>query len=141
MDDSIDLFRAMFFNPFLIRVSLSSRSLVFLSFVDPSNFISPLPPQCSFILFLNKKDLFELKLRHVPLHRFYPAFEGLSIHSLIREIAPIRPIFVPFHFPFPFLDRTKNITSDSAYAEAVGGGNWEKRNGLKKAQLTNRWNL
>ncbi|KAL3111552.1 hypothetical protein niasHT_016713 [Heterodera trifolii] len=65
MDDSIDLFRAMFFNPFLIR--------------------------CSFILFLNKKDLFELKLRHVPLHRFYPAFE----------------------------DRTTNITSDSAYAEAV----------------------
>uniref|UniRef100_A0A183BZA5 Guanine nucleotide-binding protein subunit alpha n=1 Tax=Globodera pallida TaxID=36090 RepID=A0A183BZA5_GLOPA len=65
MKDSIELFRAMFFNQFLIR--------------------------SSFILFFNKKDLFEKKLRHVPLHKFYPTFE----------------------------DRTKNITDDDQYAEAV----------------------
>uniref|UniRef100_A0A914GXT5 Uncharacterized protein n=1 Tax=Globodera rostochiensis TaxID=31243 RepID=A0A914GXT5_GLORO len=65
MNDSIELFRAMFFNQFLIR--------------------------SSFILFFNKKDLFEKKLRHVPLHKFYPTFE----------------------------DRTKNITDDDQYAEAL----------------------
>lgn len=65
MDDSIELFRAMFYNPFLAK--------------------------CSFILFLNKKDLFEQKLRYVPLQKFYRNFE----------------------------DCLKNITIEDHYGEAV----------------------
>ncbi|CAK5043472.1 unnamed protein product [Meloidogyne enterolobii] len=59
MDDSIELFRAMFYNQFLFK--------------------------CSFILFLNKKDLFEHKLRYVPLKKFYPLFEECLVNITIDD--------------------------------------------------------
>uniref|UniRef100_A0A915EMZ0 Uncharacterized protein n=1 Tax=Ditylenchus dipsaci TaxID=166011 RepID=A0A915EMZ0_9BILA len=50
MEDSVDLFNSMYKNGFLHK--------------------------CSFILFLNKKDLFEEKLKHVPLSKFLPQYTG-----------------------------------------------------------------
>ena len=34
----------------------------------------------SFILFFNKKDLFEDKLKHVDLKQFYPKYQGITIN-------------------------------------------------------------
>ena len=50
MEDSIELFYSMFNNQFLLK--------------------------CSFILFLNKKDLFEAKLQHIALNKFFPEYDG-----------------------------------------------------------------
>lgn len=50
MDDSVELFKNMYISQFLQRAS--------------------------FILFLNKRDLFEEKIKHVPLETFIPKYRG-----------------------------------------------------------------
>ena len=52
MRDSLELFTQMFKNQFLRK--------------------------SSFILFLNKKDLFENKLSYSPLEKYFPKYEGIS---------------------------------------------------------------
>ena len=39
----------------------------------------------SFILFFNKKDLFEDKLKHVDLKQFFPTYQGKIIFMLKKE--------------------------------------------------------
>ncbi|KAI1724577.1 g-protein alpha subunit domain-containing protein [Ditylenchus destructor] len=50
MDDSVELFKNMYINQFLQKAS--------------------------FILFLNKRDLFEEKIKHVPLETYLPKYQG-----------------------------------------------------------------
>ena len=37
----------------------------------------------SFILFLNKKDLFENKLSYSPLEKYFPKYEGISSYIVL----------------------------------------------------------
>ncbi|KAI1716189.1 g-protein alpha subunit domain-containing protein [Ditylenchus destructor] len=61
MDDSVELFKNMYISQFLQRAS--------------------------FILFLNKRDLFEEKIKHVPLETFIPKYRGdNSFESTVQFI-------------------------------------------------------
>lgn len=58
VEDSVELFKRMFYNEFLLGVQ--------------------------FILFLNKKDLFEERLKIAPLEKYFPTFQGdISIYKYI----------------------------------------------------------
>jgi GTPase SAR1 family protein len=66
LEDSVELFNSMYHNEFLRK--------------------------CSFILFLNKKDIFEEKLRHVSLSKFFPGYAGDNTFSTASDF--IRALFV-----------------------------------------------
>lgn len=60
--------------------------------------VCPFVLQCSFILFLNKKDLFEQKLKYVPLQKFYPPFEG-TVFGKIDQSAALFPSLLFLRLP------------------------------------------
>jgi hypothetical protein len=56
LDDSVELFNQMYNNEFLRK--------------------------CSFILFLNKKDILEHKVEHVEFSKFFPSYKGIIPRTL-----------------------------------------------------------
>lgn len=119
MEDSIDLFRAMFYNQFLAK--------------------------CSFILFLNKKDLFEQKLRYVPLQTFYPAFEDCLKNMTIEDhygeaVEFIKKLFLDVKEPESNRHIYTHVTNatDTKNIEFVFGATCDivLQNNLTKAGMT-----
>ncbi|KAH7714566.1 guanine nucleotide-binding protein G(o) subunit alpha [Aphelenchoides avenae] len=68
MEDCIELFNSMYHNEFLRK--------------------------SSFILFLNKKDLFEEKLKHVSLAKFFPTYSGKRDNSMNTASEFVRSLFI-----------------------------------------------
>lgn len=72
VEDSVELFKRMFYNEFLLGVQ--------------------------FILFLNKKDLFEERLKIAPLEKYFPTFQGdISIYKYIciHNVKSVEKLFCP----------------------------------------------
>ncbi|KAI6206048.1 hypothetical protein M3Y94_00861500 [Aphelenchoides besseyi] len=59
LDDSVELFSTMYQNEFLRK--------------------------CSFILFLNKKDILESKLEHVQFSKYFPSYKGKNTYEDVQD--------------------------------------------------------